>query len=295
MNAIDAITEVQGQYTFVELEQGSLEWLLFRKTKVTATDASVIMGASHWKTKVQLYYEKISDHHQTFRNDRMQRGIDLEPLARHVFETQMEISVTPKVVVKDWAMASLDGISDDCKCVVEIKCPGERDHAVALAGKIPEHYYPQLQHQMWVCDVESMFYFSFDGFDGVCLGVSRNEKFIKKMIEQEKMFYDCLMSRTSPESSENDYIERNDELWKKCAEKWKYLNESLKRIEKEEEELRRQLIFLSGESNTRGAGISLCQVTRKGNVDYSAIPQIQNLDLDVYRKPSSNGWRISCI
>ncbi len=275
-----------------EFIQGSEEWLNFRKTKITATDASVIMGASHWKTKQQLYQEKISDETQLFTNERMQRGIDLEPIARDLYCIQSGHEVFPRVIVKDWQMASLDGFSDCGKYLVEIKCPGEKDHAIALSGKVPDHYYPQLQHQMHVCGVEMMDYFSFDGNNGVIVEVFRDDEYIEKMIVEEKKFYDCLMNKTPPEPSESDYIERDDELWTSCAMKWKNLKETMKELEKEEEDLRKQLIFLAGESNTKGGGISLCQVTRKGNVDYAKIPELKNVDLEQYRKSGSTCWRI---
>jgi hypothetical protein len=72
------------------------------------------------------------------------------------------------------------------------------------------------------------------------------------------------------------------------------LTESIKELQKQEEELRKELIFLSGESNSKGAGISLCQVVRKGSVDYSKIPELKEVDLDKYRKDSISSWRITC-
>ncbi len=279
--------------TNMEYIQGTNEWLALRKTKITATDASVIMGASHWKTKVQLYHEKKSNTPPAPANDRMQRGIDLEPIARDLFTIKTGIHVEPKVVVKDWAMASLDGISACGNYLVEIKCPGERDHAVAVSGKVPDHYYPQLQHQMWICGLDQMYYFSFDGADGVLVNVERDYLYCGKMIDEEMKFYDCLVNNIPPEPSEGDYIERSDDLWSQCAMKWRMINQNIKNLEKEEEELRKQLIFLSGESNTKGAGISLCQVQRKGNVEYSKIPELKNVDLDKYRKGSISSWRIT--
>lgn len=92
---------------------------------------------------------------------RMQRGIDLDPIARDLFCSTNLHKMIPKVVIKDWAMDSLDGIND-CNEILEIKCPGEKDHAVAVSGKVPAHYYPQLQHQMYVCDSPKAFYFSCD-------------------------------------------------------------------------------------------------------------------------------------
>lgn len=277
-----------------ELNQGSPEWHALRKTKITATDAAIIMGASHWKTRIQLYHEKLSDDSPTPPNERMQRGIDLEPVARELFSLTHGIMIEPKVVIKDWAMASLDGIDYLGKTIVEIKCPGEKDHSIALSGKVPDHYYPQLQHQMYVCDVPEMYYFSFDGVDGVTVKVPRDEEYIGKMITEEFKFYMCLQEKKPPEPQEGDYLERNDEIWEQCASQWMSITSQIKDLEKEEEELRKQLIFLSGESNTKGGGISLCQVIRKGNVEYAKIPELKGVNLDQYRKGSISSWRLTC-
>jgi putative phage-type endonuclease len=280
---------------FPELIQGTPEWIKLRKTKITATDACVIMGASHWKNKLQLYHEKLSDDPQTPMNEAMQRGVDLEPIARDLFYIKTGIQMFPTVAVKEWAMASLDGMSAmGGKDILEIKCPGPKDHAIAISGKVPDHYFPQLQHQMYVCDLPMVYYFSFDGVDGVILKVYRDDEYIEKMIIEEKKFYECLMTKTPPESPEQEYIERMDILWVQLASKWKSLMESISDMQKQEEEVREQLIFLTEGSNSKGCGISLCQVKRKGNVDYGKIPELKNVDLEKYRKPSTSSWRITC-
>lgn len=277
----------------VDIAQHSEEWHAIRKTKITATDASVIMGASHWKTRLQLYNEKLSDEPPMAPNERMQRGLDLEPLARSLFTIQTGIFVEPVVLVKDWTMASLDGMSEDGTKIVEIKCPGEKDHSCALSGKVPDHYYPQLQHQMYVANVQEAYYFSFDGVDGVVLKVTRDEEYIAKMIEEEKAFYECLMNKTPPPSSETEYIERDDETWKAFALRWKLVTDSIKSLEKEEEQLRLSLVLLSGPYNTKGAGISLCQIQRKGNIDYTKIPELNSVNLEAYRKAPITSWRLT--
>lgn len=287
------MTAAHAKYELIRLEQGSPEWHALRKTKITATDAVVIMGASPWKTRTQLYNEKLSPTEELTTNERMQRGIDLEPVARDLFNLTTGNKMVPKVAVKGWAMASLDGMNDWDE-VLEIKCPGEKAHATALSGKVPDYYYPQLQHQMYVCNAQKVFYYSFDGFDGVTVEVKRDDAYIEKMVEEELKFYECLISKTPPEQSETEYVERMDEEWNTWATQWMSVTSQMKHLEKEEEELRKQLITLSGASNARGAGIALCQVQRKGTVDYAKIPQLKGLDLEQYRKAPSNSWRITC-
>ena len=181
-----------------QLIQGSDEWLALRKTKITATDAPIIMCESPWKTPRQLYQEKIGEKEPQIKNSYMQRGLDLEPQARGLFILMTGIEMQPKIIVKEWQMASLDGMSH-CGQILEIKCAGQRDHKRALDGKIPKYYYGQLQHQMYLCDVECMFYFSFDGHNGVILMVDRDIEYINQMIEKEWEFYQCMLTKNPPE------------------------------------------------------------------------------------------------
>jgi len=279
-----------------DIEQGSPEWHALRKKKVTATDAPIIVGASHWKTRIQLYEEKIDENVKPlYINEAMKRGIELEKYARELFNLKTGLQVKPAVAILDWTMASLDGITEDGKALVEIKCPMGKDHQTALSGKVPDHYFPQLQHQMYVCGAKEMFYFSFDGADGDPIILKRDDGYIEKMIEEESKFYNCMVNKIRPEPTENDYLERSDELWQSCANRWKSVSDAIKELEKEEDELRKQLIFLSGESNTKGGGVSLCQIIRKGNIEYGKIPQLKGVDLEEYRKAPIHSWRITHV
>jgi hypothetical protein len=69
--------------------------------------------------------------------------------------------------------------------------------------------------------------------------------------------------------------------------------ERKKNLEIEEQGLRNELIYMAAETNTKGSGISLCQVHRKGNVAYENIPELKGVNLDLYRKPAINNWRIT--
>lgn len=181
--------------------QGSKKWLALRKTKITATDACAIMGTSPWKTREQLLIEKTSDDVDSISNEYIIRGLDLEELARDLFIIKSGLQMYPKVVIskkRPWAMCSLDGISLCSRYILEIKCPGKRDHNTALKNEIPKKYYPQIQHSIEVCEVEKLFYFSFDGFDGTIVEVNRNQGYIDKLFEEEKKFFDemtCLLKK----------------------------------------------------------------------------------------------------
>lgn len=175
----------------VDIEQRSPGWLELRKIKITATDAPVIMGENPWKNAQNLLGEKLGLIPPSKPNAAMKRGMDLEEKALSCFIMKTGIQLFPKVFVREWQMASLDGVSRDGKTVVEIKCP-MRDHLGGLNNMIPKYYYGQLQHQMHVLGIDHIFYFSFDGYDGVVVDVKKDNTYIEEMIDRELEFFIIL-------------------------------------------------------------------------------------------------------
>src|SRR5690606_15712460 len=183
------------------MEQQTKEWHELRRRKIGASDAPVIIGVSPWKTPLQLWEEKLGFREQPQRNSYMDRGIAMEEPARMAFIEHTGIAVNPIVKISsqfDFMMASMDGLSNDEKTGVEIKCPGQNDHTLASMGIIPDKYIPQLQHQMFVCELETMYYYSFDGQDGVLLKVMRDEQYLSNLIEHEKEFYERMVNLEPP-------------------------------------------------------------------------------------------------
>lgn len=277
----------------IDIEQGTAEWLALRRQHITATDAPVIMGVSPWKTPRDLFFEKVVGKEQQPRTWQQQRGIDLEPRARELFSIRTGIDVQPRVVVNDWQMASLDGLSDDLQTMVEIKCAGAVDHEKAKRGNVPDHYYPQLQHQMHVVGVYSMYYMSFDGLDGVILDVKRDDDFIAKMIEQERAFYACMINQTLPEPTDKDILEMSDSVWINCAAEMRSIHATMKELQAREKELRELLVTKSGGRSSKGGGLTLSKVIRKGSIEYGRIPELSAVDLEQYRSAPVEYYRVS--
>lgn len=187
--------------------QGSDEWLEWRKTRIGASDSAIIMGISPYKTAYRLWEEKMGAKDPDPINERMQRGIDLEPKARDAFEKLIGVSADPRVFEHQeypWMIASLDGfgkVQQGNTFAVEIKCNGNKNHQEAIDGRIPEHYQCQMQHQMAVTGLEWMYYFSFDGENGIVLTLPRNDNFIDNLIEKEKEFYQSMVTFCPPPST----------------------------------------------------------------------------------------------
>lgn len=136
------------------------------------------------------------------------------------------------------------------------------------------------------------YYYSFDGKEGVCLECKRDVEYIEKMIEKEQDFYQCMESFAPPSLTDRDYEIRNDNLWSAYAEQWKQAKKALTSSEKKEKELREALMGMINGKNTKGAGVCVTKIARKGTVDYSMIPQLKGVDLENYRKDSTEFWRI---
>lgn len=278
----------------VEILHESEEWFALRQNLVTATDAPVITGANRYKTVLQLYHEKVEGIRHA-PNSAMQRGKDLEPIARDMFCLELGVDVNPAIMVRDWTMASLDGLSADGKVCVEIKCPGEKTHSIAKFGKIPDIYYPQLQHQLYVTGLDLMYYYSFDGLDGVVLEVKSDPDFILSMLEKEKKFYEHIKHKIPPQPSDDDYIERTDTLWNHTASEYEKICCQIEDMEIRQQFLKNQLIQMSGGQNSKGGGVMVSSYTRKGNIDYSQIPELTNVNLEKYRKKDTECIRVRLV
>lgn len=274
--------------------QQSKDWHDLRKTKVGASDAPVIMQVSPWKTPYKLWEEKLGIS-EAYQNEAMKRGLGMEEHARQAFEVKTGLIMFPQVVFHpkhEWMMASLDGMNIEQTAIVEIKCAGKADHNEAKAGKVPEKYYPQLQHQLEVTGLDMAFYYSFDGQSGIVIEVGRNTKYISSMVQEEFDFYKCMVNFLPPKMLEKDFEIREDEIWSQYACQYKEAQKALIEAEKKEKELKDHLISMANGRNTKGSGISCTKIIRKGNIDYSQIEYLQGVDLDKYRKGPTEYWKL---
>lgn len=276
------------------IEQGSEAWHEMRRNRIGASDASVIMEVSPYKTPYQLFEEKLFGKH-TMRNSAMQRGIDMEPKARQEYEAMTGLFVMPQVIIdsRDWLMASLDGIDVEGKNAVEIKCAGSIDHNLALSGKVPTKYFPQLQHQIEVCQLEGIDYFSFDGEKGVVIKVFRNDEFIQEMLKKEYEFWERMQELNPPPLSDRDYMRKDDLEWSHQAGQYYNAKQNIKYWEQKEKECKQELIRMAEDKNCSGMGIRVSKIIRKGNIDYSKIEALEELDLEQYRKKPTIYWSIT--
>lgn len=215
----------------IDIEQGSHEWHVLRGTKISATRASIILGLNPYQNAYQLWEILEGLREEDPPNEAMLRGSKMEPLAREAFIEQTGIKVEPAVFISDtcpWAMCSLDGISEDGKLIIEIKC-GVKSFKDAAKDKIPDYYYAQVQHQMWVANVDQVIMVFFDGKNLINKHISRDQPFIDRMIALEEKFYYDWKENIPPKVEETPIWEISyEEYVTTCDNFMKTISEELK-------------------------------------------------------------------
>jgi hypothetical protein len=84
--------------------------------------------------------------------------------------------------------------------------------------------------------------------------------------------------------------ERTDPQWAKAARAWLKAHEAHEKAKLTLEKKRWALQRLAGEASASGAGVSVTRYFRAGVINYGAIPELQGVALDSYRRPGS--WEI---
>ena len=178
--------------------QGSPKWHDFRKCHLGASEAPIIMGISPWCRAHNLWEEKLGFRESKPVTQKMQRGMDLEPIARELCIDHHGINFIPKVIEMieyPFLSASLDGILEDENIILEIKCPNQDTHNLALRGYIKDYYMCQMQHQMMVSGFDRCLYMSYNPEHQnpiAYVDVHMDEKFIGGLFKMEKHFWKCV-------------------------------------------------------------------------------------------------------
>lgn len=142
-------------------EQRTDEWLAERIGKITASRVYALMEktmkgmptAGRASLIKELIVERLTgDRKEIFVNRAMQRGIELEPMARTEYEMRHGVMVIETGFVPhpdiDGIGASPDGLVGN-DGLIEIKCPETWTHLeVIKSGEAPAQYIAQMQLQM---------------------------------------------------------------------------------------------------------------------------------------------------
>lgn len=276
-------------YKLIDIEQNSPEWEALRRTKVGASDIAILMTGTEREIQ-DLWDEKVLGKRK-YVTKAMQHGIDTEAEAREfasklfVYYFQKSCAVSEK---HEWLMASLDGFDSRRNVSLEIKCPSELPQTLEeYQGYKRAWWQIQAHHAVYCPDCAFLVVYK-DG-DSLWEQVERDEKAIEDLLKKGKWFYDLTQSMTPPSTISL----RDDEDWKEAVQSWIDANTAFMAAQEHLDMCREGLIYLAGEKSARGFGVTVSKFFRKGAVEYAKIPQLAGVDLDLYRKPPLELWKVS--
>lgn len=262
----------------IELEQGAQDWLLFRRTHVTATDMGVINKTNPYTTVHQLLGRKLGVIAPQADNERMAEGRALESEARNLYNLESNSNYKPLIIESDelpWVMASLDGYYDGN--VIEIKC-GVRSYEDMLIGTIAPYYYDQMQTQMYCAGISKMTYICYrPGEKLLTQEVTFDKKYFKKILKKAEAFYTKMVTTQIVK----------DEKALALADWLKEARVKRKEWEEKEKALQKELYELLPESDCFCGVLSIRTTTKKGAIDWKSLGAKYNIseeEEDRFRK-----------
>jgi predicted phage-related endonuclease len=162
-------------FTIIDCDQRSPEWFAAKVGRLGGSGAKDMLAtiksgeaAARRDLRVRLAAERITGVSQEddYINAAMQRGIDLEPVARAAYEVASGYLVRQTGFLSHTELlagCSLDGDVDDFAGIVEIKAPKSATHLGYLRAQcLPPHYLPQVLHNLWVSGARWCDFISYD-------------------------------------------------------------------------------------------------------------------------------------
>ena len=280
----------------VQLTQGSPEWHAYRHSRRNASESAAVLGLSPWMTPYKLWLLK-TGRSETKVTHAMQRGTDMEPLARAAYEEQTGLVMQPLVLEAGDYSASLDGMTLEGDLVLEIKCPlrGTRSDLWldVQAGQVPEHYAIQVQHQLMVAGADLAHLWVFDGSKGILHAIARDEAVMSRIQEGWENFQQYLTSDTPPPLTDADTVLREDTAWAQAAGAFAEAKRATDLADAALAKARDELVALACHPKEQGAGVTVTRYWKAGNVSYAKIPALQGLDLSSYRAKAREEVRVT--
>lgn len=156
------------------MEQGTEQWFAARLGKVTASRVADVMAktksgpsASRKNYMMELLCQRLTGRAEDgYTNTAMQRGTELEPIARGLYEAESGVMVEQEGFVChaaiEWFGASPDGLVGG-DGLIEIKCPNTATHIEFMRSRKPDNRYQwQMLAQMACTDRQWCDFVSYD-------------------------------------------------------------------------------------------------------------------------------------
>lgn len=278
----------------INLDQRTDAWKAWRNQSITATDSTVILGASPYKTPWRLWAEKVGKilPPDLSGNPNVQRGVALEDEARLLFQNKHLTCVMPACAESDVDpifRASFDGLTP-LNEPVEFKCPGEKVltevRTEGLKAKTVQMYSVQVQHQMLVSGSNRGWLVFYDSTtkELIEFEIQRDETIIKRLLAEGRKFYECVTKKIEPPKDplRDAFLPAEGEermRWIAAARDFAQADREIEALQARinqltvsRDEAKEKLIGMMGNNALADfAGVSLTRSAVKGRVDYAKL------------------------
>lgn len=190
-------------------DENRKKWLKERTAGIGGSDASVILGINPWKSKLELWTEKVTGIVIEEDNPDLHWGKKLEPfiLEEYIELTKRDVRAGcydyENLVSKEYPFmrANLDGVIIDKERgdgILEMKT---KSAYIRWNSDIPDYYNSQIQHYFAVTGYNwgSFAVLDFGKKSLFWCDVERNDEFIENLIKEEEIFWNSVVNKIPPE------------------------------------------------------------------------------------------------
>ena len=197
------------------------EWLTWRQKGVGGSDIASICGINPWSSPLAVYYSKIEKVPELeAENLPAELGLFLEPFIKIKFEkwflennlTNVNVESMPFILqhpTNKIALANLDGYFIDSITgevfIVEYKTTSSRNYQDWADGSLPDYYYLQIQHYLYVTNAKGCYLAFLIGNNKFNVTViERNEEVIEMIEKKVTEFWNTFVEKKVPPAPTGD-------------------------------------------------------------------------------------------
>jgi putative phage-type endonuclease len=187
-----------------QYEQRSPEWFKQRENKLTSSDAATALGINPYQKPYEVLFKKCGHdlnpfvgnvatlHGQKYEDEAIQKYCKITGQVNYNYGLIAHEDVYNN---KDyyWLAGSPDGIAISKTCpnskpiLLEVKCPYRR---VIKHGQIPEYYFPQVQLNMFICDLDVADFIEYRPPNEInIVRVNRDEMWLQENLKKLEKFW----------------------------------------------------------------------------------------------------------
>jgi len=195
---------IQNLLKIPQYEQRSKEWFKQRENKLTSSDAATALGINPYQKSHEVLFKKCGQdlkpftgnvatlHGQKYENEAIEKYCKITNRVNYNFGL---ISYENVYNSKEyyWLAGSPDGIAIDKNdsnskpILLEVKCPYRR---VIKMGEIPDYYFPQVQLNMFICNLEIADFIEYKPpYEINIVRIKRDENWLNENLKKLEIFW----------------------------------------------------------------------------------------------------------